>query len=417
MTDREMVAIAHQGLLLGPSPMMRHNPQARRAERDGVVMTCWGPVGPALNKVQVVDPSPPLARILEQAAEFFGPDSGGFGVVVEADAGHPVEADLRAAGWELFEDEPALVLTPIPAAPPLPAGVEMRAVRDAAGRRDLLHVLAAGFGAATSEGGTELSPEAFDSFAPSVACALDPEVCVLVGYLDGVPASCAILFQVGPIACVTGVATVPAYRRRGLAMTATWAAIREGAARGCTSATLVALGASYDMYRKMGFVRVCNHRAYGPPVPKSITLRSVEEDDLPIFFEQQADPVAFRMANVPPRDWEAFMAHWRKYMADDTTTYRAILVGGRVVGHIVSWERDSERWVGYWIGRDDWGKGIASEALRRFVGEVTTRPLTAFVAKHNAASLRVLHKCGFTISAENGVEVLLTLGATVRQAF
>jgi RimJ/RimL family protein N-acetyltransferase len=171
------------------------------------------------------------------------------------------------------------------------------------------------------------------------------------------------------------------------------------------------------MYRKMGFVRVCNHRAYGPPVPRSVTLRPVEEGDLPVFFEQQADPVAIRMANVPPRDREAFTTHWRKCMADTTSTLRAILFGGRVVGHIVSWERDSERWVGYWIGRDDWGKGIASKALRHLLEEVTTRPLTALVAKHNAASLRVLQKCGFTISAENGEEVLLTLGANVRQAF
>ena len=409
MTDRERVAIAHEGLLLGPSPMMRHNPLARRAERDGIVMTCWGPVGPALNKVQVIKPSPPLALILDLAAEFFGPDSGGFGVVVEADAGHPVEAELRAAGWEVFEDEPALVLAPLPAAPPPPEGFEAGPVRDAKVRGDLLRVLAAGFGAATSEGGTELSPEAFDSFAPSVACALDPEVCVLVAYLDGVPASCAMLFQVGDIAVVTGVATVPAYRRRGLAMAATWAAIREGAARGCTCATLAALGASYDMYRKMGFVRVCNHRAYAPPA-RVVSLRPVEESDLPVFFEQQADPIAFGMANVPPRDRVAFVVHWRKCMADATTTLRSILVGARVVGHVVSWEKDGGHWVGYWIGRDDWGKGIASEALRLLLAEVTVRPLNALVARHNAASLRVLQKGGFTISAENGEEVFLTLG-------
>jgi RimJ/RimL family protein N-acetyltransferase len=374
-------------------------------------MTCWGPVGPDLNKAQVVNPSPPLARILELAGEFFGPESGGFGVVVEADAGHPVEAELRAAGWEVFEDEPALVLTPIPVAPPPPVGVEIRAVRDAEGRRDLLRVLAAGFGEPTAEGGTELSPEAFESFAPSVACALDPDVCLLVGYLDRVPASSAMLFKVGAVAGLTGVATVPAHRRRGLGMAATWAAIREGAARGCSYAALAALGASYDMYRKMGFVRVCNHRAYRPPATKRVTLRQVEEGDLPTFFEQQADPIAVRMANFPPRDREAFMAHWRKCMAHETTILRAILVGGRAVGHIVSWEQDGGRSVGYWIGREFWGKGIATEALRRLLEEVTTRPLTARVAKHNAASIRVLHKGGFTIAATNGEEVLLTLGA------
>ncbi len=265
MTHQEMIAAVHKGLLLGPSPLLRHNPTGRRAEMEGVVLTSWGSFGPALNKVAVVCSSPALARILELAEAFFGPDSGGFGIVVEADAGHPIEAELRAAGWKVFEDEPALVLPTIPAAvPPLPAGLEVRTVTEAERRRDLIRVLAAGFGAPTGEGGTELPPDTMDSLAPSTACALDPEVALLIGYFEGKPASSAFLFTVGPIAGITGVATIPAYRRRGLGMALTWQAIREGAARGCTCAALAALGASFDLYRKMGFIHVCNHRAYEP---------------------------------------------------------------------------------------------------------------------------------------------------------
>jgi ribosomal protein S18 acetylase RimI-like enzyme len=265
MTHAEMIATAHKGLLLGPSPLLRHYPASRRADFEGGAMTCWGSFGPDLNKVAVVGPSPPLARILERAEELFGPESGGFGVVVEADSGHPVEAELRAAGWKVFEDEPALVFPTIPEPRPLPAGLEVRPVRDAEGRRDLVRVLADGFGAPTSEGGTELPPDAFDALAPSLECVRDPDVAVLVGYLESRPAAAALLFAVGPIAGITGVATAPAYRRRGLGTALTWEALRAGAARGCTCATLAALGASFDLYRKMGFVHVCNHRAYKAP--------------------------------------------------------------------------------------------------------------------------------------------------------
>ena len=273
MTQQEMIAVAHMGLLIGPSPLLRHNPAGRRGYADGVVLTCWGPVGPALNKVAVVGSAPPLARILGLAEAFFGPDAGGFGIVVEADAGHPVEGELRSAGWTVFEDEAALVFPVIPASPPGLAGLVVKRVRDDAGRRDLLRVLAAGFGEPTAEGGTELSPEAFDSFAPSVACANDPDVALLVGYIDGMPAASAFMFAVGPIAGITGVATVPAFRRRGLGTALTWAALRAGADRGCTMATLAALGASYDLYRKMGFIHVCNHRAYSP---LSVAVESVK---------------------------------------------------------------------------------------------------------------------------------------------
>jgi hypothetical protein len=231
-----------------------------------MVLTCWGSYGPALNKVAVVAPSPPLPRVLELAEGFFGGESGGFGVVLEADAGHPVEDELRAAGWEVFEDEPALLLPSVPAPPPPPGGLEVRHVRDAQTRRDLGWVLAAGFGSPTAEGMVELPPDALDSLVPSLECARDPGVALLVGYFDGKPVSSAFLFMVGPVAGITGVATVPGYRRRGLGMALTWGALREGAARGGTCAALAGLGASYDMYRKMGFVRVCNHRAYRKPV-------------------------------------------------------------------------------------------------------------------------------------------------------
>src|SRR5439155_330583 len=83
-TRDEMIAVAHKGLLLGPSPMLRHTPGGRRGESDGVVLNCWGPFGPALNKVVVVGPAPPLDRIRELAAAFFGPETGGCGIVVEA---------------------------------------------------------------------------------------------------------------------------------------------------------------------------------------------------------------------------------------------------------------------------------------------------------------------------------------------
>lgn len=269
MTRQEMIAAAHQCLLLAPSPLLRHTHGGRRAEAEGVVLNCWGPHGPALNKAVVVGPTPALRQVLELADAFFGPESGGYGIVVEADAGHPVEAQLRAAGWQVFEDEPALVLPSIPATPPFPAGLEIRRVTDNAGRRDLGRVLAMGFGSPTAEGMVELSPDAQDALVPSLECASDPDVALLVGYTGGMPASSAFLFVVGQIAGITGVATVPEYRRRGLAEALTWAAVREGVARGCTSAALAGLGASFELYKKMGFVHACNHRAYQQPTDEA----------------------------------------------------------------------------------------------------------------------------------------------------
>ncbi len=95
------------------------------------------------------------------------------------------------------------------------------------------------------------------------------------------------------------------------------------------------------------------------------------------------------------------MAHQTKVLVDQTVIKKTILFDGQVAGNIVSWEQSGERLVSYWIGKQYWGKGIATKALSQFLGFVKTRPLYAHVAKDNIASIRVLEKCGFTISGED----------------
>ena len=146
-----------------------------------------------------------------------------------------------------------------------------------------------------------------------------------------------------------------------------------------------------------------------------VQLRDVIETDLPIFFEQQLDPEAVSMAAFPSRGQEAFMAHWRnKIMADDSVLVKTILFNGSVAGNIVCFEQLGEREVGYWLGKEYWGKGIATQALAEFLKYVDTRPLYAHVAKHNIASRRVLEKCGFKVSGEDSF-VSQALGKNVEE--
>jgi RimJ/RimL family protein N-acetyltransferase/heme-degrading monooxygenase HmoA len=126
------------------------------------------------------------------------------------------------------------------------------------------------------------------------------------------------------------------------------------------------------------------------------TLRLVAEDDLPVFFEHQRDREAAQMAAFPSRGRDAFMAHWRdKVLGNPANLARTIVVEGSVAGNIVSWAHEGRRLVGYWIGREHWGKGTATGALTAFLRTETTRPLYAWVAEANVASVRVLKKCGF----------------------
>ena len=135
-----------------------------------------------------------------------------------------------------------------------------------------------------------------------------------------------------------------------------------------------------------------------------IRLRDVQASDLKILFEHQRDPVANEMAAFAARDWDEFQDLWtRKILGDDAVIKKAILSGDEVAGYITCFEKSGKRLVGYWIGQEFWGKGIVSRALPKFLAGVKARPLHAYVAKHNVGSIRILEKCGFTVTGEGTV--------------
>jgi RimJ/RimL family protein N-acetyltransferase len=129
-----------------------------------------------------------------------------------------------------------------------------------------------------------------------------------------------------------------------------------------------------------------------------ISLRDVLEDDISILFDQQQDPDSNFMAafiSRDPNDREAFKKHWAKIIMDDAIFIKIIVIGDRVVGHILSFIMFGKREIGYWIGKEYWGKGIATNAVNEFIEIIGIRPLYAHVAFDNIGSRRVLEKCGF----------------------
>ena len=128
-------------------------------------------------------------------------------------------------------------------------------------------------------------------------------------------------------------------------------------------------------------------------------LREVRDTDLDVLFSHWTDPEANRVAAfapADPSDREAFDERWRRIRESDDSTALVIEVDGKVVGSISSWTNEGEREVTYWIGREHWGRGIATRALAEFLADVErTRPIQASTADDNVGSQRVLEKCGF----------------------
>lgn len=132
----------------------------------------------------------------------------------------------------------------------------------------------------------------------------------------------------------------------------------------------------------------------------ALRLRDVLESDIPVFYEQQADPEATQLSALQPREREAFMAHWAKLLLEPANIVRTIEADGEPAGHVCSFPRDGQQEVGYWLARSHWGRGVLSWALPEFLRSIAIRPLHAHTAQRNTASVRALLKCGFVIERE-----------------
>ncbi len=151
----------------------------------------------------------------------------------------------------------------------------------------------------------------------------------------------------------------------------------------------------------------------------TVTLRDIIPSDLAVFFVQQQDPEANYMAaftSRDPSDRQAFDLHWIKIMSDDTTINKTILYNGEIAGSIAKFIMFGQPEIGYWIGKEFWGKGIATQALKAFLEVVAIRPLYAAAANDNLGSLRVLQKCGFVITGY-GQAFAEARGAEIEEAY
>ena len=110
---------------------------------------------------------------------------------------------------------------------------------------------------------------------------------------------------------------------------------------------------------------------------------------------------AFTVAD--PEDREAFDARWQRILANEENNGEDDRRRRRGCRH-VSKCRDPDMpgpEVTYWLGRDFWGKGVATLALAGFLEVVTERPLYGRCAADNVGSRRVLEKCGFVYVSED----------------
>ena len=248
--------IAHESLCLVEAPYLKHYRRGRFRLWNGVGFTASELPGAGFNFAAVLGPAPPFDEIEAIGREFFADCAKGWGILVEADAGHPIEAELLRHGWAVDEDEPAYVLPRIEVASPAHSEFAIRHVGSAADEAAYYRITAAAFA---------VPPELAELMAPPSSYVGDPDVALFVGTCRGEDVAASFYSRSGTTAVVAGVATVEPFRGRGFGTAITRAALAHAAANGCTSASLRSGPKSRPLYERLGFQYVCNHRTYAAP--------------------------------------------------------------------------------------------------------------------------------------------------------
>lgn len=253
--------IAHAALSLSEPPFLKYYQAGRFRVWNGVSMTGSELPGPGFNFAACLTGTPPLDDILPVAREFFADADSGWGVLVEGDAGHPVEAELRARGWSVAEDEPAFVRPTLAVGPPSAAvvGLAVRPVLTEADRRTFQRVTCAAYG----------SPqELADLFMPSLDYFRDPDMLWVLGEWAGEPVAAGGYYRVGPTAVIGGLATLEGHRGEGIGAAVVRELLADAAVKGCVNSALRSGPLSIPLYERLGFRHVCRHRTYAAPTER-----------------------------------------------------------------------------------------------------------------------------------------------------
>ena len=141
-----------------------------------------------------------------------------------------------------------------------------------------------------------------------------------------------------------------------------------------------------------------------------LEIRPLQESDLEKLVEEIGNMnIAKYLVHVP-----------FPYSIDDARDYYErskgkefrlnLILDGQLIGGIGLNQKEDDLYeVGYWVGERHWGKGYATESVKGILNYLKeNKPNVKVMSQYiveNAASGRVLKKCGFKVSGEGEVYI------------
>ena len=250
--DRDLIEAADRNFIGSYEKLVEHIPGSEAREFGGIFAFATGlPIG-MFNGCIVAAPA--TTEDLSAALDWIAERDVPYRLWIHEELTDPLASRARQRGME--QDAwlvPQMVLRPSPEQPTPAAGVRVRSVSDGPSVAEFRRVV-------IEDGMSEdVARRLFsDSFAA------DPDVGLVIAYLDDRAVGTSLAIRTGGVAGVYAVGTLRDARRRGVGSAATWAAVATGRALGCDRIVLQASEMGFPVYEEMGFRTVIRYALFGP---------------------------------------------------------------------------------------------------------------------------------------------------------
>jgi GNAT superfamily N-acetyltransferase len=225
-------------------------------EDDGLLLAATGAPQEWWNVAAVTRPLADPEAAVRRALDWFSARDQPFIMRIREGVDPASEAAADEAGLPYTDTIPGFSLYPLDAIPEPHPELEIRSISTPV---DIETAVAIGIEAFHMEAAS------VQHLAPARMIA-NPNWRVFLGSVGGEPAATSAVLITGSVAGIYWVATAERFRRRGFGEAVTWHAVREGAAAGCSVATLQASDMGRPVYERMGFRLVAPYKTFVPRI-------------------------------------------------------------------------------------------------------------------------------------------------------
>ena len=143
------------------------------------------------------------------------------------------------------------------------------------------------------------------------------------------------------------------------------------------------------------------------------TITPLQESDLEDMYQQicSSRDHLIDLGWVAQCSWQRFYQHYQAIIVQKKLAIFTVRVDGQIAGAVEVADKLDHYVVGYWLGINYRGKGIATEAVKSVINQLDSKPIVADTLIENPASSQVLERLGFKLEKNSETNCFYRLTA------